>query len=120
MKVKTSYALIGIIVIFIIGVLPMFFLRIKIKTDVNKITLPSIDDVPREYWAKLAEKKIFFGHQSVGYNIIEGVKDIMRERNYIKLNIVETREPVQFDQPIFAHAEVGRNTNPATKIVAFV
>ncbi len=119
MKVKTSYALIGIIVIFIIGALPMFFLRIKIKTDVNKITLPSIDDVPQEYWAKLAEKKIFFGHKSVGYNIIEGVKDIVKERDYIKLNIIETHDPAQFDKPIFAHAQVGRNTDPASKIKAF-
>ncbi|MHC4461912.1 MAG: SGNH/GDSL hydrolase family protein [Planctomycetota bacterium] len=119
MRVKTSYVFIGIIVIIVMGALPMFFLRIKTETDINKIGLPSIDDVPREYWVKLAEKKIFFGHKSVGYNIIEGVKDIMRERDYIKLNIVETHDPAQFDQPIFAHAQVGRNTDPASKIKAF-
>lgn len=119
MKVKTSYVFIVIIILLVMGALTMLFLRIKTETDINRIALPSIDDVPREYWAKLAEKKIFFGHQSVGYNIIEGVKDIMRERNYIKLNIVETHEPAQFDQPIFAHARVGRNTDPASKIKAF-
>jgi hypothetical protein len=119
MKVKTSYVFIGIIVILVMSALPMLFLRIKTETDINRIASPSIDDVPREYWAKLAEKKIFFGHQSVGYNIIEGIKDIMRERNYIKLNIVKTREPEQFDQPIFAHAQVGWNTDPASKIEAF-
>jgi hypothetical protein len=119
MKVKTSYVLIGIIAILVICALPMFFLRIKTKTDINKVTLSSIDDVPREYWIKLAEKKIFFGHKSVGYNIIQGVKDIMRERNYIKLNIVETHSPEQFDKPIFAHAQVGQNTDPGSKIKAF-
>jgi len=119
MKVKTRYIVIALAPILIIGILPMFLVKIKTKTDVNKIALPSIDDVPREYWAKLAEKKIFFGHQSVGYNIIEGVKDIMKERNYIKLNIVETRDPLEFDRPIFAHAQVGRNTDPASKIKAF-
>ena len=119
MKVKTSYVFIVIIVILVLGTLPMFFLRIKTKTDVNKIALPSIDDVPREYWAKLADKKIFLGHKSVGYNIIEGVKDIVKERDYIKLNIIETHDPVQFDKPIFAHAQVGRNTDPTSKIKAF-
>jgi hypothetical protein len=119
MKVKTCYTFIAVALILIISILPMFFVKIKIKTDVNKVALPSIDDVPMEYWAKLAEKKIFFGHMSVGYNIIEGVKDILRERNYIKLNIVETCAPLEFDRPIFAHAQLGRNMYPVSKIEAF-
>jgi lysophospholipase L1-like esterase len=119
MKVKTSYVLIGVIVILVILASPMFFAGIKTKTDTNKIALPSIDDVPVQYWTKLAEKKIFFGHKSVGYNIIDGVKDIMKERSHIKLNIVETHDPLEFDRPIFAHAQVGRNTYPASKIKAF-
>ena len=61
--------------------------------------MPSIDDIPREHWAQLAQKKIFFGHRSVGYNIIDGIKDIMAERPYIKLNIVETSDPAQVDHP---------------------
>jgi hypothetical protein len=119
MEVKTRYIFVIIAPILIIGILPMFFVKIKIKTDINKISLPSIDDVPMEYWAKLAEKKIFFGHKSVGYNIIEGVKDVMRERNYIKLNIVETCNPLEFDRPIFAHVQLGRNTYPVSKMEAF-
>jgi uncharacterized short protein YbdD (DUF466 family) len=91
----------------------------KIRTESNKITLSSIDDVPRESWAKLAEKKIFFGHQSVGYNIIDGITDILKERDYIKLNIVEARGPAGFYKPVFAHAQVGRNTDPASKIESF-
>ena len=103
----------------IIGTLPVFFMRIKTRTDINKITLPSIDDVSMEDWAKLAKKKIFFGHQSVGYNIIEGIKDIISERDQIKLNIVETHDSAEFDNPIFAHARVGRNTDPVSKINGF-
>ena len=94
--------------------------RLKTRTDSNKITLPSIDDVPREYWAKLAEKKIFFGHQSVGYNIVEGITDIINERDDIKLNIIEAREPSAFDQPVLAHSQVGMNTQPFSKIERFV
>ncbi len=97
----------------------MILTKIKTKTDTNKVTLPSIDGVPRESWAKLAEKKIFFGHQSVGYNIVDGVTDILKERAYIKLNIVEARGPAGFDKPILAHAQVGRNTDPVSKIESF-
>ena len=89
-------------------------------TDSDKITLPSIDDVPKEHWAKLAEKKIFFGHQSVGYNIIDGITDIIKERDYIKLNIIEAREPSAFNQPVLAHSQVGMNTKPFSKIERFV
>ena len=119
MKVKICCVLIAVVIILVTGALSLFLLRIKTETDTNRIALPSIDDVPREHWAKLAEKKIFFGHQSVGYNIIEGVKDVIRGRNYINLNIVETDDPAQFDRPIFAHARVGRNTDPDSKIKAF-
>lgn len=119
MKVKAHYIIIAVAVVLIAGALTMFFTKIKIKTDTNEITLPSIDDVPEEYWAKLAEKKIFFGHKSVGYNIIDGIKDITNDRDYIKLKIVETHEAVEFDQPIFAHSQVGRNTDPVSKIKNF-
>ncbi len=44
-----------------------------------KTTLPSIKGVPAETWQKLSQKKIYFGHQSVGNNIIDGIKDIMKE-----------------------------------------
>ena len=97
----------------------MFLTRIKVKTDTNKMTLPSIDDVPKECWAKLAEKRIFFGHKSVGSNIIQGINDIIDEREYIRLNIVQTDNCKDFDQPIFAHSSVGRNTEPASKIKSF-
>ena len=98
----------------------MVVTRIKTRTSPDKITLSSIDDVPREYWVKLAEKKIFFGHQSVGYNIIDGIADILNERDYIKLNIIKTREPSAFDQPVLAHSQVGMNTKPFSKIKRFV
>ena len=119
MNIKAHHIFIAVVFVLITGASTMFFMRITIKTDTNKITLPTIDDIPKEYWAKLAEKKIFFGHQSVGSNIIEGINDIINEREYIKLNIVRTDNPTDFDQPIFAHSSVGRNTEPASKIKSF-
>ena len=91
----------------------------KTRTDTDKIKLRSIDEVPGEYWAKLAEKRIFFGHQSVGFNIIDGITDLATEHDYIKLNIVETRSPVESGRPILAHAQVGKNTDPVSKIEGF-
>ena len=88
-------------------------------TDTDKVTLPSIDDVPAERWKRLAQLRIFFGHQSVGYNIVDGITDVMNQHAEIDLNVVETSEPQRCAKPVFAHARVGRNTDPLSKIRAF-
>ena len=80
---------------------------------------PSIKDVPVSKWQKLAQKKIFFGHMSVGYNILDGVRDIMKKNPQVKLNIVETTDKADFKIAIFAHSKVGKNYDPQSKIDAF-
>jgi hypothetical protein len=84
------------------------------------IRLARMKDVPDSAWKKLSETRIYFGHQSVGFNIIEGIRDAMREYPGIKLNIVETSSPADFDGPIFAHSRVGRNVDPKSKTDSFV
>ena len=85
----------------------------------NTIELKSLEEIPAAAWRKLAEKRIFFGHKSVGYNIIAGIKDLMRENPAIKLNIVESIDPTDFNRPLFAHSALGENRNPASKCEAF-
>lgn len=70
-------------------------------------------------WRRLEGKKIFFGHQSVGSNIVEGIKDLMKEDNRIRLDVQETAEPVAFDRPVFAHWKVGKNGDTGSKCDAF-
>ena len=79
----------------------------------------SIKDIPTSAWERLAQKKIYFGHQSVGNNIIEGIQDLMKEHPEIKLNIVKTIDPVDFKGGIFAHSSIGKNDAPKSKIDAF-
>ena len=85
----------------------------------EKVHFTSIKDLPNSAWEKLSRKKIYFGHQSVGFNIIDGIKDLMKENPQIKLNIVETSNPADFNHPLFAHARVGKNKDPKSKIDAF-
>ena len=82
--------------------------------------LPSIKGIPASSWEKLSQKKIFFGHQSVGFNIIDGIKDIMKEYPQIRLNIIETADPADINSGIFAHSRVGKNMDPKSKINDFV
>ncbi len=90
----------------------------KMNIDFNVRT--ATDDVMPASWEKLAQKKVFFGHQSVGNNIISGIKDLMPKNTSIKLRILETENPSDFSSGIFAHHGVGQNVDPESKIKDFV
>ncbi len=87
-----------------------------LQTEQN---VKSIKDITELQWQLLSQKKIFFGHQSVGVDILNGIKDLMEENPDIKLNLVETSDPDDFKAGVFAHARVGQNVNPGSKIRDF-
>lgn len=86
----------------------------------KKITYSSLKDIPDAAWEKLSQKTIYFGHQSVGLNILDGFKDLMEVNPKLRLNIVETTDVNNFTNGIFAHSRVGQNLDPIVKIDEFV
>ena len=78
-----------------------------------------IKGVPDSAWQKLSEKKIYFGHKSVGQNIVDGIQDVLKQYPQIKLNIRESNRAEDFGSPVFAHSAVGSNSNPSSKMKAF-
>lgn len=68
----------------------------------------------------LAEERVFFGHQSVGQNIVQGMRDLAAADPRLKLNIQHSADPAQVAGPAFIEAEVGENTKPGTKNEAFL
>jgi len=91
----------------------------KICVAENDVIYKNIADVPQEKWADLAQKKIYFGHQSVGFNIIDGLFLVMKEYPNIQLNIVESRKYLKTNGSL-VHSRVGKNREPDTKILDFV
>ncbi len=92
----------------------------KNTKEENKIHYNSFKDIPSDAWKDLSQKKIFFGHQSVGYNILEGVQDIMKDNHsLIKLKILETTDPADYKDGVFGHSKVGKNSDPESKIDQF-
>ena len=67
----------------------------------------------------VAGKRIYFGHQSVGFNILEGISDIVKDHPGSGLNLVKTNDPLAFKVPVFAHFTVGENEDPSSKIDDF-
>jgi len=68
----------------------------------------------------IASKKVFFGHQSVGANILAGLKDLNSQTEEPRLNFVSITDSSFPKGPYFADAPVGKNAEPNTKCDAFV
>ena len=64
----------------------------------------------------LPPKKIFFGHQSVGNNIVQGIRDLMIADSRLKMNIVKSEDPQLIPSPAFVESEIGENGNPGAEI----
>jgi len=67
----------------------------------------------------LSRKKIFFGHQSVGNNIVQGIRDLMNADQRLQMNIVKSADPQLIHMPALVEFEVGQNGNPQSKNRAF-
>ncbi len=64
---------------------------------------------------RVANRRIFFGHQSVGANILDGVNEVTGG----KLRIREGRSGALLSSPGFLHARLGQNEAPLSKVKAF-
>ncbi|WP_054031632.1 hypothetical protein [Desulfatitalea tepidiphila] len=83
------------------------------------IQYQQLTDVPNSVWQKLSSKKIYFGHQSVGYNILDGIQALLKENQQIQLAIEENFDPESFKQGTIAHSRIGYNTDPKSKLDMF-
>lgn len=69
--------------------------------------------------ASLAAKKVFFGHQSVGNNIIQGIRDVASGDPRLQLSVVKSSDPQLVSGPALVEFEIGQNGNPQSKSAAF-
>ena len=103
----------NIFIIIVIGCSPNNMEKVGILES-------GIDNVSLQKWNMLGDKYIYFGHQSVGWNIIEGIIEINKRYPDVKLKIVEINRNEHLpDVPSFVHAYIGRNTDPLLKIKEF-
>jgi hypothetical protein len=87
------------------------------KTNRNKFE--RIGDFNESFWQNFSKSRIFFGHQSVGYNIIDGINSVLKENPQIKLNIVQMEDLKSVEGPFLLHSEIGENRNTNSKIDEF-
>jgi hypothetical protein len=64
----------------------------------------------------LATMRIYFGHQSVGANIVDGMRALSAGT---ALRIVSAQDPASVNGPAFIEATIGKNGDPRSKAAAF-
>jgi hypothetical protein len=65
-------------------------------------------------WSVIAERTVYFGHQSVGSGVIAGVERL-REEHALPLRVVRTGDPAAVTGPAFVHFFAGQNRDYASK-----
>jgi hypothetical protein len=84
----------------------------KVSLEGNIASLPAADA------QKLLAARIYFGHQSVGLNILEGIADVLTAAGS-SITITEARDTNQGAGPGIFHSAIGENENPLAKIRDF-
>lgn len=76
-------------------------------------------EMKEKEWEIIADKKIYFGHQSVGNNIVDGIVKTQKDYSGPSLKIMMTREPSFSEDAFFAHAWIDKVGDPKSKIDDF-
>jgi len=70
--------------------------------------------------AALTSKRIYFGHMSVGYNVMKGVENVIHsDARLADIRVTELAENDTISAPGFYHGKNGKNSFPDTKCDAF-
>jgi len=74
------------------------------------------DAVTDAQWQTLAERRLYFGHQSVGDNVVRGIKVVLYDNPEIPLRVVDTKDLQPDSGPGLFHARVGVNGDVESKV----
>jgi hypothetical protein len=88
-------------------------------TMTEKTHLAALGSVPDGRLEKLLNSRLFFGHQSVGFNIIDGIRDVLTTKGGRGFTLTEARDLSIADGPGFYHSRIGQNGDPLGKIRDF-
>ncbi len=97
----------------------LFFIGIILTacTGIPNVELQQKDI--KENIKTVAKVKIFFGHQSVGQNIVDGLSGIVKESGDTSFHIINVHKTEKLPKFYFAHTKVGKNRKPETKCTDF-
>ena len=84
----------------------------------NTLIATAIDDLAADL-REVAKARIYFGHHSVGTNMLDGLRLIAAEQGVEDIQLVQLDEESAASEAFFAHSGVGRNGDPKSKVNEF-
>lgn len=84
----------------------------------NDMTAATAQPVSSEQLKAAAEQRVFFGHQSVGMNVLDGIPAVYAAQGMTAPTVQQTSDPTGTGG-FMAHQYVGENTKPLTKVEDF-
>jgi len=87
----------------------------KAKMDTGSV----IEDNVAKNLKILAGKKIYFGHQSIGTNIIDGITKLIEKSSGATMSFERIGATTDFSKQVFFHSLIGSNEQPESKISDF-
>lgn len=85
----------------------------------TNMTISTLEPISEQGLKKLSTKKIFFGHQSVGHDIVQGVGDVLKQYPGVGMRVERFTGNDVLAAPALAYTQVGRNSDPESKIRDF-
>ncbi len=79
----------------------------------------TMDDRLKQDLETVGNMRVYFGHQSVGRNILQGLKDISTDARSSAIKWVSAVEARTISGPLFIESNIGENGKPSTKCDAF-
>lgn len=79
----------------------------------------AMDDQLKQDLEAVGSMRVYFGHQSVGRNILQGLKEISADADSSALKVASPEEAARLSGPFFAESNIGKNGKPNTKCDAF-
>lgn len=77
------------------------------------------EDTYRALLSQMGSSRLFFGHQSVGYNVLDGIAEFAADAGLSPPAMVDVREPPSVADTAVYHAKIGKNGDPLAKISDF-
>jgi len=106
----------------LLALLPVLLMAGCSAGDSLQQTTIGNDTISAEMLERISNKRIFFGHKSVGYNIVEGIQEIKeKDARFERIAVFELglEEGAAFDRPGIYHRQNGKNNFPKGKCDAF-
>lgn len=101
---------------FILAVLMWVLSGCSDSVGSEGMTFTRLHDLSEDKLNAVSSKSYFFGHQSVGRNMLDGLRMVMEDNPTLKLDIRNSESVSNVAPGAFLHSNVGKNRFPQTKI----